>query len=551
MNGFLHRNLMSFLTRRFVVFAMSFCLYETVRAEVTLGDLFADHMVFQADKPLVIWGKASPGEDVEVKLGAQAARVKAGEDGKWKVELPAQKAGGPHVVEITGRNKIVLNDVLIGEVWVASGQSNMNMRLYPTPPWTLGVVDYPRVIAEAKHPEIRFFTVYDESSDAPKDEVHGRWEVCSPETAANFSAVPYFFAERLQGELKVPVGMIVSAVGSTSILQWLPARLAAEFPGGQRGLELVAKRRAAAQDKLAEYDQKLPGYYEQNRKDRTLPGKLTAHIEPFKGHFAQPGGLYNAMVEPLTGFRIKGFLWWQGESDSSWAAGYTKALQTLIETWRGAWKEPEAPFLFVQSGARVPYPPKPPEPGQPEAPPAGENRIKLRFAQAVVENLVPNSAMVVSCDLGHPNVHFPDKKPVGDRLALAGLKLAYGRGDADYKGPRATKATTVNGALAVEFEGGNGRLVSHSGGMLSGFEVAGADGKFWMANAKVDGRKVVVSSGFVKEPTRVRYGWDEFPFMSLFDAEGWPARPFVRDVANEKAEEAVNTGSVLAGGGDE
>lgn len=520
-----------------VTFSLIFCA--SGRADVSLSDLFADHMVLQADRPISIWGRAAAGEEVSVSLNGQTARAAAAADGKWAVSLPAQKAGGPYEIEITGRNQIVLHDVLIGEVWVASGQSNMNMRVYPTPPWTLGVVDYERVIAAANHPEIRVFTVFDEASDRPKEEIHGRWEVCTPRTVGNFSAVAYFFAERLQGDLKIPVGMIVSAVGATSIIQWLAPGDATEFPGAQRGAELYAKRKAAATDKLAEYEQKLASYYDENRKDRDIPGKLTPHIEPFKGHFGQPGGLYNAMIAPLTAFPIQGFLWSQGESDSAWAAEYRKALQTLITSWRTAWKEPEAPFLIVQAGARVPFPPKPTETTEPAPVSPVDNRAKLRLAQAAVESLVPKSAVIVSCDLGHPNVHFPDKKPVGNRLALAALKITYGREVEDYRGPIATKASAVNNTLEVEFESPNGRLLSHSGGTLSAFEIAGADGKFWPANAKISGDKVVLSSGFVKSPTQVRYGLSSYPFMSLFDAKGIPARPFVRDVANEKAEEEV------------
>jgi len=396
---------------RFTVIALSIALCGVARADVSLSDLFADHMVVQADQPIAIWGHATPGEEVSVSLNAQTAKATTSADGKWSAVLPAQKAGGPHVVEITGHNKIVLNDVLVGEVWLASGQSNMSMRVYPTPPWTLGVVDYEKVIAEANHPTIRFFTVYDEASDNPKEEIHGSWQVCNPETAANFSAVAYFFAERLQGDLKTPVGMIVSAVGATSIIQWLAPNAAAEFPGGQRGLDLVAKRRAAATAALKDYEGKLPAYYAGSRKDQAVPGRLTPHLEPYKGHFAQPGGLYNAMIAPLTGFRIKGFLWWQGEGDNSWAAGYTKALKTLIESWRASWKEPDAPFLLVQSGAHVPYPPKPSDPSQPDATSSADNWPKLRLAQAAVADLVSHSAVAISCDLGHPNVHFPNKSP--------------------------------------------------------------------------------------------------------------------------------------------
>ncbi len=518
------------------------------RAEVAVSDLFADRMVVQANQPVKVWGKAAPGEAVTVSFDAQSAKATTGADGKWKVELPAQKAGGPHTITIAGKNTITISDVLVGEVWVASGQSNMSMRVYPTPPWTIGVADYEREINEANYPEFRFFTVTNEGSEVEKDEIHGVWEVCSPQTVGNFAAVPYFFAEKLNTELKQPMGMIVSAVGATSIVQWMPTSEVAKLPDTQDGLELATKRNEAGKDKLAAYRASLPAYYEEARKDRPVPGKLTPHREPYKGYFGQPGGLYNAMIAPLLGYPIAGFIWWQGEGDSAMAGDYANALKALIASWRAGWQEPDAPFLIVQTGGRVPFPPKPTDPSKPAPVDPGENRIKLRFGQAAAADAVPNAALAVSCDLGHPNVHSPYKKPVGERLARAALKMTYDRGTENITGPLATTATAKDGAILIDFKNANGKLVSHSGGNLTNFEIAGADGKFIVANADIKGDKVVVSHANVKEPTTVRYGWSEFPFMSLYDESGLPARPFVRDIANPNAEAEAMKANAPGGG---
>lgn len=526
-----------------------FALSGGALAEVSVSDLFADHMVVQANQPVKVWGKAAPGEAVTVSFDAQSAKATTGADGRWKVELPAQKAGGPHKITIAGKNTITINDVLVGEVWVASGQSNMSMRVYPTPPWTIGVADYEREIAEANYPQIRFFTVTNEGSEVAKNEIHGVWEVCSPQTVGNFAAVPYFFAEKLNTELKQPMGMIVSAVGATSIMQWLPPAELTKMPNAKEGLDLAAKRLATGKDKLEAYRNSLPAYYETARKDRAIPGKLTPHVDAYKGYFGQPGGLYNAMIAPLLGYPIAGFLWWQGEGDSVMAGGYGDALKTLIASWRAGWQEPDAPFLIVQTGGRVPFPPKPTDPSKPAPVNAGENRIKLRFGQAAAADTTTNAALAVSCDLGHPNVHSPYKKPVGERLARAALKMTYGQGTENYTGPLATTVTAKDGAILVEFKNTNGKLVSHSGGNLTNFEIAGADGKFIVANADIKGDKVIVSHGDVKEPTIVRYGWSEFPFMSVYDSSGLPARPFVRDIANPNAEAEAMKASPGDGGG--
>lgn len=502
------------------------------RADVTLPDIIADHMIIQADQPSHFWGKADPNEAVTVTMNGQSAKTAAGADGKWSLNLPAQKAGGPTTVDIAGKNKIQLSDVLVGEVWLASGQSNMDMRVYPTPPWTNGVTDYKKVIEEATNTNIHFFTVFIEASEKPEDEIHGAWEVCSPATAGNFSAVGYFFALKLQADLKVPVGIINSSVGATSITSWLDAEHVAQLPNAKRAIDATARHLADNAQKLDDYRLSLVDYHKKAREDRKTPGKLTNHPELYKGYVFQPSGCYNAMIAPIVGYPIRGFLWWQGESDSSWAAGYTEALKTLIETWRAKWNEPDAPFLVVQISGRGPLPPK-----KGEAPkPITDNWPKQRIAQAAVVDKVPHTAIAISCDLGdYEMVHFPNKRPVGERLELAALRLAYDQDKIDYFGPLVDKVAVKDDTLTVQFKS-DGNLVSSSGTEVGGFEIAGADKAFHPAIGKLSGDTLTLTSKEVAAPIAVRYGWNEFPKMTLFDARGLPARPFIRDTTNPHAE---------------
>jgi hypothetical protein len=335
-----------------VLFALGF----TAQGAVSVSDLFADHMVLQRGVPLRLWGHADAHENVAVTLNGQTATTSATAEGNWTVSLPAQNAGGPYTLEISGKNKRELKDVLIGDVWIASGQSNMGMLLYPTPPWTHGVTDYQAEIAAANHPTLRFFKTFNEAAETPKAEIHGVWQTCTPEHAANFSAVAYYFGQRLAAQLNQPIGIIVSAVGSTSIVSWLDQEHAVQLPSGPKGFAHAAEKRQAAGVKMNQDRQgALPAYYARSRTDLATPGKLTPHPEPYKGYLFQPSGCYNAMIAPLTRLPITGFIWYQGEGDNTWAAGYTPAFETLIQSWRAAWQEPEAPFLFVQISAHDAY----------------------------------------------------------------------------------------------------------------------------------------------------------------------------------------------------
>lgn len=526
-------------TRPVLYFLLSLWLWfaATVRGNVSVSDLFANHMVLQCGVPMRIWGRATAGEIVTVMFNSQTFKTTAGTDGKWMVLFPAQKSGGPFTLEIAGKNKLEISDVLVGDVWVASGQSNMGMTLYPNLPWTHGVTDYQAEIAAANHPTLRFFTIFREASETPKDEIHGIWQTCTPKSAANFSAVAYYFGQSLNRKLNKPIGMIVSAVGSTGIISWLDADQVKQFPQGTKGLAIATQKRKLAGDKMDQYRQtEQPAYYALCRQDVTVPGKMATHPEPYKGYLFQPAGCYNAMIAPITHLPITGFVWYQGEGDTRWASGYTKAFETLIQSWRAVWHEPEAPFLFVQLSAHDAYASnKKLDPTKPLPPELIDNWPRQRLAQAVALEL-PHTGMAVSCDFGnHTTPHYPDKKPVGERLARLALKMRYGY-DIETHGPIAGKAVALGSSLIISFASGGGKLVSKSGEHLAGFEIAGRNKVFYVATATIQGGQVIISSPRVKTPMIARYGWAEYPTMSLYNTAGLPAPPFVRDVGNDHAE---------------
>ncbi len=370
--------------RTVAVLAAAAWLGNAARADVHPHALFRDGMVLQQGVACPIWGTADPGEEVQValRIGEEAikARGKADEkDGQWRVELPAQKAGGPYTLTLQGKNSITLHEVYVGEVWVCSGQSNME--------WPVRDTDHAReTIAAARHPRLRFFPVQHQLSATPRKEVDGRWEECTPDTAAIFSAVGYHFGQHLQKALDVPVGLINASWGGTEAEAWT----------SREALQANAQLRS-----------------------------LLPHGTARPSNEHQGTVLYNGMIAPLMPYAIKGVIWYQGESNTNRAWQYRTLFPALIKSWRDAWKEGDFPFLFVQL---APF-------GAITQQPTQSNWAELRDAQIHTSRTVPNTAMVVITDLGNANdIHPRHKGPVGARLALAARALAYGE-QIEYSGP--------------------------------------------------------------------------------------------------------------------
>jgi len=442
-----------------------------LHADVKPNILFTDGAVLQRGQKVPVWGTANDGEKVTVEFAGQTATTTA-QGGKWKLELKPLEAGGPFSMKISGDNTVTVNNLLVGEVWVASGQSNME--------WTLNASFQPEVEKpKANFPQIRMITAKKVASLTPLDEVQGKWQECSPETVGGFSAVAYYFARDLHAKLGVPVGIISTSWGGTPAQAWTSAE---GFEG----------------------QPELKGYADQI--------KAAAEKPPEKGpgpHF--PSALYNAMIAPVIPYGMKGVIWYQGESNAGQSKQYQTLFPAMIADWRTKWKLGDFPFLYVQI---APFKGQPPE---------------IREAQFLTLAKSKNTAMAVTTDYGDANdIHPRQKEPVGNRLSLGARALAYGE-KIVYSGPLYTAMKVTGSEVEVSFDSTGSGLVAKDGD-LKGFVIAGADGKFVPAKAVIKGAGVVVSAEGVTDPKAVRYGWDNVPDVNLFNEEGLPASPFRTDV---------------------
>jgi sialate O-acetylesterase len=440
-----------------------------LHAEVKPNILFTDGAVLQREQNVPVWGTANDGEKVTVEFAGQTATATA-QGGKWKMELKPLEAGGPFSMKISGENEVTVNNLLVGEVWVASGQSNME--------WTINASFQPEVEKpKANFPQIRMITAKKVASLTPLDEVQGKWQECSPETVGGFSAVAYYFARDLHAKLGVPVGIISTSWGGTPAQAWTSA-------DGFEG------------------QPELKGYADQLKAAEALPEK---------GHQNFPAALYNAMIAPVVPYGMSGVIWYQGESNAGQSKQYQTLFPAMIADWRAKWKLGDFPFLFVQI---APFKGQPPE---------------IREAQFLTLAKSKNTAMAVITDYGDANdIHPKQKEPVGNRLSLAARALAYGE-KIEYSGPLYQEMKAAGDKAWINFSHVGGGLVAKDGD-LKGFTIAGADGKFLPAKAEIKGDKVVVSAEGVADPKAVRYGWDNVPDVNLCNKEGLPASPFRTDV---------------------
>lgn len=484
---------------------------QSLPAAVRLPKVFGSHMVLQRDVELPFWGWAEPGEEVSVALGETKVSTTADEKGKWSLKLPKQKAGGPHEIAVAGKNVIYLTDVLVGEVWVCSGQSNMEW------PMTL-TKDAQKEIAAAKYPRIRLFQITKNPTPKPVDDVTAEWKACEPASVASFSAVAYFFGREIHQELDVPVGLIHPSWGGTRIEPWTP-------PVGFEGVANpeVSKLATFGETANAAYEKQKLAFVGQMeawaaaaRKAAEAGKEITPPPVWPNNPMANPGAptaLYNGMVSPVVPFAIRGALWYQGESNLSEGMLYHDKMKALIGGWRKVWNQGDFPFLFVQL---APYR-------------YGNNSwdVIAGLWEAQTATLsVPNTGMAVTTDIGNlGDIHPNNKQDVGKRLALWALANTYGKKDLVYFGPLFKSAKPEGSSIRVTYDFAKG-LKTTDGAAPKWFEVAGADGKFEAAEAKIDGDAVVVSSAKVAEPKNVRYGWTESQTPNLVNGAGLPACPF-------------------------
>jgi sialate O-acetylesterase len=451
------------------------------QAEVKLPKVIASHMVLQQKMALPIWGTADAGEAVTVSIGDNTASATAGADGKWSIKLKPMTAGGPHELVVKGKNEIKLTDILIGEVWVASGQSNME--------WPVSLsTNAQEEIAAAKYPNIRLFHVRKTPAVTPQDEVvlDRDWSECSPETIGNFSAVAYFFGREIHKDLNVPVGLINTSWGGSAIEPWTPIV----------GFESVESLKPVAEQVKA-----------QQAKPEGVPPNMGAASH-----------LYNGMIRGIVPFGIRGALWYQGESNRGQGVGYEQRMHALINGWRSVWAEGDFPFLFVQIA-----------PFKYVKPPMTDPQFLLpQLWEAQTKTLaMKNTGMAVTTDITNlDDIHPQNKQDVGKRLALWALAQTYGKKDLVYSGPLYKSMKVEGNKIRIDFDHVGGGLKSRDGKPLSWFTIAGKEGEFVDATAVIDGKSVIVSSNAIATPDAVRFGWNELAEPNLMNVDGLPAGPF-------------------------
>jgi sialate O-acetylesterase len=473
----------------------------TIFADVRLPGLFTDHMVLQQQVQINIWGWADDGEKVTVEFKKQK-RTAIAKNGRWSIRLSPEKAGGPFVLTVKGKNEIQINDVMIGEVWICSGQSNME--------WPLSAAyDAQKDVESATNTMIRLFTVPKLKAKVPVQDVNSKWDVCSPEIAAKFSAVGYYFGRELQRTRKVAIGLINTSWGGSPAEVWMRESFLESkpeyqhdildaYPGAWRAWQKQMDSYLAEKERLEKNGQKI---------NRNPP------YQPWR-----PAELYNGMIAPLIPYGIKGVIWYQGESNAQRAWQYRRLYPDLIQNWRQDWGLGNFTFIAVQLAPFMKIQPVPTESAWAE----------LREAQYLATKTLPKVGLAVITDLGDENDIHPRKKaPVGERLALIARAIAYGE-RIEYSGPEFKKMSVAGNKIILEFKH-VGRGLVCKGDKLTGFAICGPDKRFVWANAEIQGDKVVVSSPEVTNPVAVRYGWADYPTGNLWNKNGLPAIPFRTD----------------------
>jgi len=477
-------------------------------ADVKLPAIVSDHMVLQRGIPVKIWGWAEAGESVTVQFAGQTVTGMTQPDGKWGVWLSPLNASASGEMTVAGKNTLKVRDVLAGEVWAGSGQSNMQ--------WTVQRSMNPDAEASnANYLRIRLFRVPLKTAESPQPDVEAKWEVCAPDTIPQFSAVLYFFGRSLHKQMNVPFGLIQTAYGGTPAQAWTSK----EALAADAALIPILGEWTKALDRFPEGMEKYHAAMAQWEKNGAKGPRPARPLGP--GHAHQPSGLYNAMVHPLLPYGIKGAIWYQGESNASKAQAplYRRLFETMIQDWREKWGQGDFPFLWVQLANFA-------KAGSPE------DWVLVQEAQTQTLELRRTGQAVIN-DIGDPvDIHPTNKQDVGARLALAARHIAYGE-QLVYSGPRFRTVTGEgpttgdSGAkLRVWFDSVGGGLQARGGGALKGFELAGPDGVWQAADGRVDGQTVVVSSPTVANPRAVRYAWASNPDCNLINAEGLPAGVF-------------------------
>lgn len=487
-------------------------------ADVKLPAIFSNHMVLQQGMNDRVWGTAEPDEEITVTIAGQTKSAKAGADCKWSLTLDPLATGGPHIMTIKGRNEITFDDVLVGEVWLCSGQSNMGWEVQ-------SANDADLESLAAKFADLRLISVPQVGTQEPQSDFKGQWETCSPEAARRFSAVGYFFGRQLQQTLGVPVGLIDDAWGGSACEAWVRRDLLAAESRYQPLLARWEELEKRFPDDKAAYEAKLADWklaVEKAKQDGTTPPQRPGGDPEgaMRGNH-RPANIYNGVLKPTIGYGMRGAIWYQGESNAGRAYEYRELFPLMISSWRQEWGIGDFPFYWVQLAD---FMAEKPEPGD-------SAWAELREAQTMTMDRLPNTGQAVIIDLGEArDIHPRNKQDVAKRLARWALARDYGV-QVPYHSPQYKSLEKADGKIVLTFDHvGEQGLRAFDVPELRGFAIAGDDKKFVWAQAKIVGKdKIEVSSDAVKDPVAVRYAWADNPVCNVYSRDGLPLTPFRTD----------------------
>jgi sialate O-acetylesterase len=487
-----------------------------VQADVSLPAIFGSHMVLQRDANGRVWGKADPGEEVTVKIAGQTKTATAGPGGKWSVRLDPMPAGGPHTMTVQGKNTFTFDDVLVGEVWLCSGQSNMQ--------WNVGSAnDGDLEGLTAKFPNIRLISVPQVGTQEPKDDFNGKWERCSPETVKQFSAVGYLFGRLIHQALDVPVGLIDDAWGGSACEAWVRRDLLEKDPEYRPLIERWERIERAAPERIEAYQKEVAKAKAEGRRPPNPNQNPAAQLN---GN-ARPGNIYNGVLKPTIGYGIRGAIWYQGETNASRAYQYRDLFPLMIKSWRDEWGIGDFSFYWVQLADFMAEKPEPAESGWAE----------LREAQTMTMDRLGKTGEAVIIDIGEGrDIHPRNKQDVAKRLARWALAHDYGIKVAHHS-PRYKSMEKEGNKIVLTFDHVGAGLRPFDVGEPRGFTIAGTDKKFVKADARLVGKdKIEVSSEQISEPVAVRYAWADNPVCNVYstvsapgELYGLPLTPFRTD----------------------
>lgn len=491
------------------VFVLTFFISVFASAQIKLPAIISDNMILQQNSKVALWGWAQPRETITITntWNKKSTTVTTDASGKWLTYIATTKAGGPYQLSFKASNKIEVKNILLGEVWLASGQSNMEFFIgkMRNPSYN-GVINHEEVIKDADHPDIRTIDVPNKVADEPQTNFNAEWKICSASTVDTFSAVAYFFAREINKATGYPVGIINATWGGTPAESWTKK----EVLQSDSDLNQILVRYQKAVDVFPEQYQKYKTAFA-NWKEDTSKTKGPAPRAPMgPNHNQSPYKLYNGMIVPIEPYTIKGVIWYQGENNAQRAYQYRKLFPAMINNWRSDWKNPKLPFYFVQIS------------------PHRSQNPEIRDAQFYVYRHVPYTGMAVTTDNGDSlNIHPRNKELVGKRLSLWALRNEYGKKNIIVSGPLYKSMEIEGNKIRISFDFDKGLVAKD--GELKEFTIAGDDQNFVPANAKIEGRTIVVWSNEIKNPKAVRFAWRNVPRPNLYNGVGLPASPFRTD----------------------